>query len=85
LSEGMFGDARDHIWEPGAGIDAVECGGDDQLIRRGYSFTSSIGSGEQPVFSAESDAAECTLGHVFVRQIPPSLRKRVDSSHRFSI
>ncbi len=44
----MFGDAGQHIGEPGLGIDIVHLGGDDQAIDGGGSGPAAIRTGEQP-------------------------------------
>jgi hypothetical protein len=44
----MIRDAGEHVSEPGARIDVIKFGGDDQRIHRRRPFAASIRSGEQP-------------------------------------
>jgi hypothetical protein len=54
----MVGDAGQHIGEPGAWIDVVEPGSDNERIHRCCSLPASIRAGEEPGFSAEGNATQ---------------------------
>ena len=44
----MIGNARQHVSEPGAWIDIVQFGGDDQRIHRRGPIATTVGTREQP-------------------------------------
>jgi len=57
LIDRVLGDAGEHVGQPGLRIDIVQFGGDDQAVDRRGALSAAIGTGEQPRFSAEGDAA----------------------------
>jgi hypothetical protein len=63
----MVGDAGKHIGKPGARVDVVESGGDDERIHGCRSLSTAIGTREQPGFPAKRDAAQRTFRGI-VRQ-----------------
>ena len=75
----MIGDAGEDVGEPGLRVDVVElCGADRGVHERG-ALAAPIGAGEQPRLSTQSDAAQGTLGGVFVRQARPSSSNGVNA------
>ena len=68
----MIGNARQHVSEPGAWIDIVQFGGDDQRIHASGPFATTVGTREQPCFSAQSYATQRPLSRI-VRQANPSI------------
>ena len=60
----MFGDARQHVGEPSLRIDVVDLAGDDQAVHVRRALAAAVGPAEQPRFSAESDAAQRSLGRI---------------------
>jgi hypothetical protein len=52
---GMIMDACQDVGEPGARIDVVQLGGDDDAVDGGSPFAATVGSAEQPCLSTESN------------------------------
>jgi hypothetical protein len=71
----MIGDATQHIGEPGLGIDAVEFGSGNQGIDRSGALAAAIGTGEEPIASAEGYAAQRALSGI-VRQADAAVVKK---------
>ncbi len=67
----MVGHARQHVGEPGLGIDVVELGGLDQGVDGGGAAAALVGAGECPVVASDGDAARRPLGGV-VAECPGS-------------
>lgn len=70
--DGLIVDLGEDVGEPGLGIDVVELCGDDGGIHVGRTLAAPIGTGEQPGFPAQGDAALCAFGDI-VGQADPSV------------
>ena len=68
----MIGNARQHVSEPGAWIDIVQFGGDDQRIYGRGPFATTVRTREQPCFSAQGYASQRPLGRI-VRETNSSI------------
>src|SRR5579859_8284649 len=55
--DGMLGDARENVGEPGLWIDIIHLGRDDQAVHYGGPLAATIGAAEQPGFSPQGDTA----------------------------
>ena len=73
----MIGNARQHVSEPGAWIDIVQFGGDDQGIHRSCAFATTVGTREQPCFSAQGN-------HPFILPMSGKSWKSIIRGIRFS-
>ena len=64
----MVIDASQDIGEPGTWVDIIEFGGGDQGVDRRSALAAAVGTGEQPGFSADGDAAQGAFGGVVRRR-----------------
>ena len=52
--DGMIGDMRQHVTQPGFGVDTVQLGRADQRVDRGGALAAAVGAGKQIVAVASS-------------------------------
>jgi hypothetical protein len=55
---GMRGDMRQHMAQPGFGVDPVQLGRSNQPIHDSGAFAAAVGAGKQEVAPAQRDAAQ---------------------------
>ena len=72
---GLPGDARQDIGEPGLRVDAVHLGCDDQAVEDGGTLPTAVGAAEQPRLAAEGHAAQRPLGGVVADTDPPVIEE----------
>ena len=60
----MFGDARQHVGEPGLRIDVVHLGRDDEAVHGGGALAAAIRAGEQPCLATERNTAQRSLSGI---------------------
>ena len=53
---------RQHVTQPGFGVDIVQLGGADQRIDRGGALTTAVGAGEQVIAAADGHATQGAFG-----------------------
>src|SRR5579883_2803603 len=75
----MILEAREHIGEPGLWIDVVQLGGLDQRVDGSGSAATLVRSREGPVFAADRDAAQRSLGGI-VRHAQPAVIEEADEA-----
>src|SRR5258708_29251539 len=63
---GVSSEAREHIAQPGLGIDAIELGGLGQRVDGGGGLAAHVAAGEQPILAAESDGTDRPLSGIVV-------------------
>src|SRR5829696_8330742 len=81
----MVGDASQHVGEPGARVDVVELGRDDERVHGRSPVAATVAAGEQPRLPARAMPRSARSAALFVRQMRPSPRNRVKVSQRFSM
>ena len=64
--DGMFGDAAEHIAEPGKGIDADKFAGRDKAAQHGRGFAAVIAPEEGPVVAAHCKPSQRAFGGIVV-------------------
>jgi hypothetical protein len=74
--------SRQHIGEPGQGIDVVELGGLDQRVDCSGAAAAGIGAVEGPVVTSDGEAAQCPLGSVIAGTEAAASRKRSSASQQ---
>jgi hypothetical protein len=57
----MLGEPRQDIGQPSLRVDIVQFGGDDQAVHRCGALSAAVGTREQPRFSAQSNATQCSF------------------------
>ena len=62
--DGVIGDARQHVGEPGSRIDIVELCGLNQRVHEGSPLAATLRAGEEPGASSQSDTAQGALGGI---------------------
>jgi len=81
----VIGNAGEDVAQIGFGVEVVELGGFDEGVDGGGALTAGIGSCEEIVLAAESDAADGALGGVVVISTRPSWRKRLSAPQRLKV
>ena len=59
---GMIGDMRQHVTQPGFGVDTVQLGGAEQRVDRGGALAAAVGAGEQIIAAADGHATQGAFG-----------------------
>ena len=81
----MVGNPSQHICQPGAGVEIVQLGCDDQRVHRRSTFPAAIGAREQPSLSPQRDATQRALGGI-VRQADAAIAEEpAERLPRFSM
>ena len=82
----MFGDAGEHIGEPGLWIHVVQAGCLDHRVKDSSPLAAAIGAAEQPkAFRPRGTQRSARSAALLVRQTRPSSRKRVKAPQRRSM
>jgi hypothetical protein len=81
----MIGDTRQHVSQPGAGINVIEFGGGDQRVHGRRSFTATIRTGEEPGFPAKGNAAQRAFGCIIGQTDPSVVEKARECCQRFNM
>jgi hypothetical protein len=58
----MIGDMRQHVTQPGFGVDTVQLGCADQRVDGSGTLAAAVGAGEQVVPAADGNAAQRPFG-----------------------
>jgi hypothetical protein len=66
LVDRVFPDAREHVLEPGEGIDLQQFARPDKAAEDRHGLAAPVAAYEQPVVAANSDTAQASLGVVVV-------------------
>ena len=83
--DGMLGDARENVGEPGLRIDVVHLGGDDQAVHHRGTLAAAIRAAEQPRLRPKAMPRTPRSAALFDRQMRPSSRKWVNALQRLSM
>ena len=60
--DGMIGDMRQHVTQPGFGVDTVQLGRADQRVDRGGALAAAVGAGEHVIAAADGHAMQGAFG-----------------------
>lgn len=71
----VLGDPREDVSQPSERVDAAQFAGFNQAIDGGGAGTSGIGTGKQPILSAQADAPQRVFGAVVVDLQPTVVRE----------
>lgn len=72
------------IGEPGLRIDAIHFGRDDEAVHGRRALSATIGSAEQPGFSAKSDPSQSSFGSIVRQADAPVPEEQVKAAQRLS-